>query len=82
MKKKLKRVRSMCYWIDGDGVRQDGIHAGIWGNVSGIRGNVTNLRGDVSGLSGDVSDICGDIDDCDITDDDRAKGVKIADLVE
>ena len=110
MKKKLKRVSSMCYWIDSDGVRHDVVHAGLggdvtgiwgdatnlwgdatnlWGDVSNLSGNVSNIWGDVTGIWGDatnicgnVSDICGDIDDCDITDDDRAKGVKIADLVE
>ena len=89
MKKKLKKASSACYWIDSDGVRHDGVHTGIRGdasnisgNVSGIYGDVSDISGNVSDICGNVSDICGDIDDCDITDNDRAKGVNITDLVE
>ena len=60
MKKLLKRIESKCYWIDENGNRRDGVHAGISGNVSGIWGNV---------------------DKCELTVDERNKGVRIEDLI-
>jgi len=49
--------------------------------VSGIRGDVSGIRGDVSGIRGDVSGIRGDLDDCEITDEDRTKGINIEELL-
>jgi hypothetical protein len=34
-----------------------------------------------SGISGDVSGISGDVDDCEISDDDRKKGINIGDFI-
>ena len=39
------------------------------------------IRGNVSNISGDVSDISGNIDDCNITNEERKKGININDLV-
>jgi hypothetical protein len=39
------------------------------------------LRGDCTGLSGDCSGLRGDLDDCEITEEDREKGINIKDLV-
>ena len=58
-----------------------GIHDGIYGDVSNIRGDVSNIRGDVSNIRGDVSDIRGDLDECEITNEDRARGIDINSLV-
>lgn len=58
-----------------------GIHDGIYGNVSGIRGDVSGIRGYVSGIHGDVSHISGDLDECEITKEDRARGIDINSLV-
>lgn len=54
----------------------------ISGDVSNISGDVSNILGNVSGISGDVTYISGNIDDCDISDEERAKGVNITDLIE
>jgi hypothetical protein len=66
------------------------------GDVTGLRGNVSNLLGDVSGLygkatigligemtglKGDVTGLRGDVMYCNLTDDERKKGVFITDLV-
>lgn len=40
-----------------------------------------DLRGDVSGISGNVSDIRGDISLCEITKEERDRGINILDLV-
>ena len=55
--------------------------SGLRGDVSGLTGNVSGLRGDVSGLTGNVSGLRGDVDKCEITSEDREKGVSISDLV-
>ena len=51
------------------------------GDVSGLSGDVSGLRGDVSGLRGYVSGLRGDVDDCGLTDDERAQGVDVRDLI-
>lgn len=65
-----------------------GIHDGIYGNVSNIRGNVSairgnvsNISGNVSGIYGNVSHISGDLDECEITNEDRTRGIDINSLV-
>jgi hypothetical protein len=62
-----------CYHFV-NGSRVDGCHDKLRGDVTGLRGDVTGLRGYVSGLRGDV-------DECEISDDERAKGVAVADLI-
>ena len=42
--------------------------------MRGIGGNVSNIRGN-------VSDIRGNIDDCEITEEDREKGINISELI-
>lgn len=50
-----------------DGGRVDGPPPGVWGDLSGVRGNLTGVRGD--------------LDKCDLTDEDRERGVEVADLI-
>ena len=71
-----------------DGKVIEGPHKNIFGNVSGIFGNVSGINGDVSGISGNVSDIFGNVSDifgdvnsCNITENDREKGISIQDLI-
>ena len=73
MKKALKYARKSIYYYS-DGRRIEGIHSRIRGNVSGISGDVSGIRGEVSGISGDV-------DLCEISEDERKRGVAIEDLV-
>jgi prophage DNA circulation protein len=94
MIKKLTKIESKThYYKDGkifygihDGIRGD--VSNISGNVSDIRGGVSDIRGDVSGISGNVSNISGNVsgisgnlDDCEITEEDRKKGIDIKDLI-
>ena len=39
------------------------------------------LWGEISGLRGDCTDIIGNLDDCELTDEERKKGVNIQDLI-
>jgi hypothetical protein len=88
MKKALRIEKKELYHFV-EGVRVAGAPSGLWGNVdelwgdvSGLWGDVSGLWGNVSGLSGDVSGLRGNVDECEITDDDRAEGVNISDLIE
>ena len=65
------------------------INSGLSGNISELygdinselRGNISGLRGDISGLRGNCDNIKGDLDDCDITYEDREKGIDIQNLI-
>jgi len=88
MKKILTKTTTDLYYLK-DGVRVDGVHLKLYGNVSEISGDVTRIYGDVSGLSGyvtglsgDVTRIYGDVDACEITNEERERGVDIKDLIQ
>ena len=94
MKKLLfKTITELYYYKDNVKIvidKNDGktIPSGISGDVSaisgdvdGIRGNVSDIRGNVSDISGNVSGISGNIDDCEITQEERDKGIDINDLL-
>jgi hypothetical protein len=74
--------------IFGHAIEIHGDLTNIFGNASYLRGDVTNLSGDVShlrgdatGIHGDATGIYGNFDLCELTDDDRAKGININDLI-
>ena len=81
MKKALKKINKELYYSNSKNEKIKGIHLGISGDVSGIYGNVLGISGDISGISGDVSGISGDVDDCNITDKERKKGIRIEQLI-
>ena len=94
MKKALSRVTTKLYHYKGD-IKVDGTNSemigdctrlngnctGLSGDCSGLRGDCTGLYGDCSGLRGDCTGLRGDLYECDITDEDRKKGIDIAELV-
>ena len=55
----------------------------LYGQISsGLTGNCSSeLYGDISGLYGDIGGITGNISDCELTDEEREKGVNIQDLI-
>ena len=57
------------------------IKTSIAGDATWLRGDVSGLTGDVSGLTGNVTGLTGDVDACELTDEDRARGVNIQDLI-
>ncbi len=81
--------------LGGDVTGIYGDVTGIYGKVTGLSGRVTGLDGDVTGLDGDVTGLKGDvtgiygkapglggnIDDCEITEEERRKGINIEDLI-
>ena len=42
---------------------------------------ITGITGDLSGITGDLTGIKGNIDDCEITQEERDKGINIYDLI-
>ena len=94
MKKALSRVTAQLYHYK-DGKKVNGPNSEMTGDCSGLRGYCSWIRGDCSGLYGDCSGLRGDcsglrgncsglrgnLDECDITDEDRKKGIDIAELV-
>jgi len=46
-----------------------------------IEGVPKDITGDLSGISGNLSGISGNLDDCDITDEEREKGISINELI-
>jgi len=51
------------------------------GPPSDVRGDLSNVRGNLSGVRGNLSGVYGDLDNCQLTSDDRAKGVDVEDLI-
>ena len=80
MKKALSRVTTKLYHYKGD-IKVDGTNSEMIGNCTGLYGNCTGLYGNCTGLRGDCTGLRGDLYECDITDEDRKKGIDIAELV-
>jgi len=87
MKKSLTRTPNKTYYYE-DSERIEGVPKDITGDLSGVRGNLSGITGDLSGItgnlsgiSGNLSGISGNLDDCDITDEEREKGISINELI-
>ena len=80
MKKALSRVTTKLYHYKGD-IKVDGTNGEMIGDCTGLSGDCTRLNGNCTGLSGDCTGLRGDLYECDITDEDRKKGIDIAELV-
>lgn len=74
MKRNLKRAKSVIWHYNDVGERAEGPPAGV-------RGDLTGVRGDLTGVWGNLSGVWGDIDDCDLSPEDRARGVHIDELI-
>jgi len=78
-----------CTWLWGDCTGLWGECTGLWGdctwlsgNCTWLSGNCTGLWGDCSGLSGNCSGLSGNLDECNLTEKDREKRIKIETLVQ
>ena len=80
MKKTLTRTTDETYYYE-DSVRIEGVPKGITGNLSGVRGNLSDITGNLSGINGNLSGVTGNLDDCDITKEEREKGIDIRELI-
>jgi|GEM_PF-2599469 len=88
MKRKLKKTHKDLYYysdeekIIGKNPKMNGDCSGLRGDCTYLSGNCTGLRGVCTYLSGDCTGIRGDLDDCEITDEEREKGININDLID
>ncbi len=94
MKAALSLVKSELYHVVG-GKKVLGPPSGVWGDLTGVWGDLTGVRGDLTGVRGDLTGVWGDLtgvrgnlagvrgdlSDCEITDEDRARGIDIATLI-
>jgi hypothetical protein len=88
MKKMLTKLTAkvIYYFVDGEKIygKPDGIRgdlSDISGDLSDIRGNLSGIRGNLSNIRGNLSNIRGDLDDCEISSEDRDKGIHISELI-
>ena len=86
--KDSKRVEGVPPYITGylTGIRGDltditGDLTDITGDLTDIRGDLTNIRGALTDITGSLTGIRGDLDDCEITTEERAKGIRVEDLI-
>lgn len=94
MEKRLEKIENEIHHYD-DGKKIKGAHSNLTGDNSKLYGNCSWIYGDCSGLEGDCSWIYGDVtgiygdctrlrghlSECDISDEDRAAGIELDDLV-
>ena len=88
MEKKLTRVKTNVYFYK-NGKRIEGFPPCVSGDLTDVRGDLTNVRGDLTGVWGDLTGVRGSltgvrgyVSDCAITDEERAAGVDINDLID
>ena len=87
MKKALTKAEKNLYYYEM-GTKKEGQNRKMYGDCTGLRGDCTGLRGDCTGLEGDCtglrgncSGLIGDFENCEITEDDKKKGINISDLI-
>lgn len=74
-----KNLRKSFLYGNHEGINGD--ESRIYGDCSRIFGDVSGIKGNVSGVKGDCSAIHGYLDRCEISEEDRKRGVNILDLV-
>ena len=68
--------------VSGDLSDVRGNLSNVSGDLTDVRGNLSNVSGDLTGVSGNLTGVWGDLSDCAITDEDRAAGIDINDLID
>ena len=82
MKAALKQSALLRIWHFANDIRFEGAPSGVTGNLSGVRGDLSEVRGDLSGVTGTLTGVTGNLDACELTDEDRKRGVDISELIE
>lgn len=86
MKKALKKITKKLYYYK-NGLKiivesSSDLPNNLYGDISGLHGYISSdLHGYITGLYGCITGLRGCIDKCDLTNEERKKGVKIEDLV-
>ena len=71
-----------CTGLSGNCSGLYGDCTGLSGDCSRLSGNCTRLYGDCTGLYGDCTRLYGDLDACEITQEEREKGINIEEITE
>ena len=82
MKKALKRESEKIYFINKSGTKRIINKSDKSTFPPNVSGDLSDVRGNLSDVSGNLSGVWGDIDDCKITDEERANGIVIEDLIQ
>jgi hypothetical protein len=82
MKQKLKLIKTELFYFDKNKNKIEGKNPSMRGYCTGLSGDCTGLRGYCTGLSGDCTGLSGDIDSCELTEEERKKGIDIQNLRE
>jgi hypothetical protein len=80
MKKLLKKIENKLYHFE-DGIKVEGKNKDLFGDCSNLFGDCSGLFGDCSNLFGDCSGLFGNLDECEISDEERKKGIDIKELI-
>jgi len=54
---------------------------GYWNKGPDIRGDLSGITGNLYGITGNLSGIRGNLDECEITDEERERGIDISELI-
>ena len=73
MKRALRKPSGIYHYKDGERIYEP---------PDGVRGDLTGVSGDLTGVRGDLTGVRGDVDACQLTSEERARGVNVADLLE
>ena len=74
-------VRGDLTGVYGDLTDVRGNLTAVSGDLTGVYGDLTAVSGDLTGVYGNLTSVSGDLTDCEITDEDRKKGIDINDLI-
>ena len=76
----LAKTKNELYHYENN-VKVIGKNVKMFGDCSNLRGDCSELRGDCSGLRENCSDLRGDLSLCEITEEEREKGIDIGQLI-
>lgn len=79
MKKALTKTKEPYHYKDG--IRVEGKNNLMSGDCSNLSGDCSGLSGDCTGLRGNCTCLSGNLNDCEITDEEREKGINIEELI-
>ena len=81
MKAVLRREPRKIWHFNNAGEQIFERPSGVTGDLSGVTGDLSGVKGDLSGVRGNLTGVWGDLTDCDLSDEDRERGIHIGDLI-
>ena len=75
------KIIGLCSNLSGYCTGLSGDCSNLSGYCTGLSGDCSGLSGDCTGLSGYCTSLSGDLDMCEVSNEERKKGMKITELV-